>query len=132
VPCLAILCKFYKAVVQSVLLYSSKIWNLLTTALTRLERFHINAVYQMAKKHKPKKRLHHGWVYPHAILLECSMGTILHYIDIRRALIFRHVVNRPIYAVCKEGEWRRGFPPRQWWWEQKMSQDHKDKNRANE
>ena len=31
--------KFYKAVVQSVLLYGSKTWNLTTTALVRLEGF---------------------------------------------------------------------------------------------
>jgi hypothetical protein len=35
--------KFYKAVVQSVLLYGSETWNLTTTALTRLEGFHIRA-----------------------------------------------------------------------------------------
>jgi hypothetical protein len=56
--------KFYKAVMQSVLLYSSKTWNLLTTALARLEGFHICAAYCMAEKHKPKKGAHHGWVYP--------------------------------------------------------------------
>ena len=37
--------KFYKAVVQSVLLYSSKTWNLTKTALARLEGFHIRAAY---------------------------------------------------------------------------------------
>jgi hypothetical protein len=33
--------KFYKAVVQSVLLYGSKTWNLTKAALARLEGFHI-------------------------------------------------------------------------------------------
>jgi hypothetical protein len=46
--------KFYKADVQSVILYGSKTWNLLTTALARLEGFHIRAAYRMAEKHKPK------------------------------------------------------------------------------
>jgi hypothetical protein len=46
--------KFYKAVVQSVLLYGSKMWNLLTTALAWLEGFHICVAYPMAEKHKPK------------------------------------------------------------------------------
>jgi hypothetical protein len=55
--------KFYKAVVQSVLLYGSKKWNLSTTALAHLEGFHIQADC-MAEKHKPKKGPHHGWVYP--------------------------------------------------------------------
>jgi hypothetical protein len=83
--------KFYKAFVQSVLLYGSKTWNLLTTTLAQLEGFHIRAAYRMAKKHEPKKGLHHGWVYPWSsdVLQECGMATILHYIDIRRATIFR-------------------------------------------
>ena len=40
--------KFYKAIVQSVLLYSRKTWNLTKTALARLEGFHIRAAYRMA------------------------------------------------------------------------------------
>jgi hypothetical protein len=51
---------FYKAVVQSILLYGSETWNLTTTALAWLEGFHIRAAYRMAEKHKPKKGLHHG------------------------------------------------------------------------
>jgi hypothetical protein len=56
--------KFYKTVVQSVLLDGSKTWNLTTTALAWLEGFHICAAYRMAEKHKLKKGPHHEWVYP--------------------------------------------------------------------
>ncbi len=35
--------KFYKAVVQAVLLYSSKTWNLTKIVLVRLEGFHVQA-----------------------------------------------------------------------------------------
>jgi hypothetical protein len=82
--------KFYKAVVQSVLLYDSKTWNLTTTALAWLVGFHIHAAYRMAEKHKPKKGTNHGWVYPWSsnVLQECGMATILHYINVRRATIF--------------------------------------------
>jgi hypothetical protein len=82
--------KFYKAVMQSILLYGSKTWNLLTTALVRLEGIHIRGAYRMAKKHKPKKGPHHRWVYLRSseVLQECGMATILHYIDVRRATIF--------------------------------------------
>jgi hypothetical protein len=82
--------KFYKAVVQSVLLYGSKTWNLTTTSLAWLEGFHICAAYRMAEKHKPKKGPNHGWVYPRSsdVLQECSMATISHYINVRRATIF--------------------------------------------
>jgi hypothetical protein len=82
--------KIYKAVMQSVLLYGSKTWNLTTTALAWLEGFHIRKAYWVAKKHKPKKGLHHRWVYPRSsdVLQECSMATILHSINVRRATIF--------------------------------------------
>jgi hypothetical protein len=52
-PCIA--AKFYKAVVQSVLLYESKRWNLTKAVLARLEEFHIRAAYGMAREHKPCK-----------------------------------------------------------------------------
>jgi hypothetical protein len=126
--------KFYKAVVQSVLSYGSKTWNLTTTALARLEGFHIRAAYRMAEKHKPKKGLHHKWVYPQSsnALQECGMDTISHYINVRRAMIFQYVVDWPIYKVCRGRAWRRGLPPQQWWWEQKMSLDDADADGANE
>jgi hypothetical protein len=71
--------KFYKAVVQSVLLYGSKTWNLMTTTLAWLEGFHICAAYRMAEKYKPRKGPNHGWVYPRSsnILQECGMWECL-------------------------------------------------------
>jgi hypothetical protein len=82
--------KFYKAVVQSVLLYGSETWNLTTTALAQLKGFHICAAYQMAEKHKPTKGPNHGWAYLFSsdVLQECGMATISHYIDVRKATIF--------------------------------------------
>ncbi len=77
--------------------------------------------------------LHHEWVYPRSsnVLQECGMATILHYINVRWATIFQYIVDRPIYEVCRVGEWMRGLPPRQWWWEQKMSLDDEDADGAN-
>ncbi len=125
--------KFYKAVMQSVFFYDSKTWNLMATALARLEGFHICAAYWMAEKYKPKKGPHHEWVYPRSskALQECGMATILNYINVRRAMIFRYVVDQPIYKACKGGKQRRGSPPQQWWWEQKMSLNNADADGAN-
>ena len=47
--------KFYKAVVQAVLLYGSEMWVLSTAALASLEGFHIRAAYRMAVRHKPRR-----------------------------------------------------------------------------
>ncbi len=114
--------KFYKAVVQLVLLYGSETWNLTKTALAQLEGFHIRAAYQMAKENKPWKGPNHVWVYPATsnVLKECGMHNIAHYIGVSRETIFRYVVNRPIHKSCTGGERRRGSAPGQWWWEQKM------------
>jgi hypothetical protein len=81
--------------------------------LAWLEGFHIHAAYRMAEKHKPKKGSHHGWVYPRSsdILQECGMATIFRYNDVRRATIFRYVIDRWIYTACREGERRRVTPP---------------------
>jgi hypothetical protein len=94
----------------------------------QLEGFHIRAAYLMAEKHKLKKGPHHRWVYPHSnnVLKECKMGTISHYIDVRRSTIFQYVVDWPVYDACRVGEWKRGSPPRLRWWAQKMYQDSKD------
>jgi hypothetical protein len=82
--------KFYKAVVQSVLLYGSKSWNLITTTLTQLEESNIRAASRMAKKHKPLRGRNQVWVYPATsnVLKECRMHSIAHYIDVRWETIF--------------------------------------------
>jgi hypothetical protein len=74
--------KFYKAVVQAVLLYRREIWNLTNSALARLEGFHVCAAYKMARKHQSKKGANGVWVYPKTVdvLEECGMVTIAAYI----------------------------------------------------
>ena len=91
-PCVA--AKFYKAVVQAMLLYGSEMWVLSSTALARLEGFHISAAYRMAKKNKPRKGLGHWWVYPKLadVLEECGLKTIAEYIDV------------PILDECVQGK----------------------------
>ena len=117
--------KFYKAVVQAVLLYGSETWNLTKSALARLEGFHVRAAYKMARKHRPKRGANGIWVYPKTadVLEECGMSTIAKYIQVRRQTIATYVATRPIFTACVGGEWRRGSMLRQWWWEQPMCLD---------
>ena len=57
--------KFYKAVVQAVLLYGSESWALTESQLRCLHGFHIRAAYRMTKVNKPKKMPGPaGWWYP--------------------------------------------------------------------
>ncbi len=45
--------KFYKAMVQSLLLYCSETWVISKSVMARLEGFHIRAAYKMAKQNVP-------------------------------------------------------------------------------
>ena len=107
--------KFYKTVVQSVLLYGSETWNLTQTVLARLEGFHIRIAYGMARKHKPRRGLFGNWIYPSTkdVLEECGLHPVKDYIDTRRSTITMYVVNRPIFWECQEGERMRGSMPPQ-------------------
>ena len=117
--------KFYKAIVQSVLLYGSETWVLSPAALARLEGFHIRAAYRMAKEHVPRRGPLQQWVYPssEAVLEECGMHTIEHYIDVQRETIAKYVVGCSNHVECQGTDRRRGLVPRRWWWEQKMCLD---------
>jgi hypothetical protein len=100
--------KFYKAVVQAIFLYGSKTWNLTSSALARLEGFHVCAAYKMARKHQPKRGANGVWVYPKMadVLEECGMATIAVYIQSPCQTIAIYVATRPIFKACLEGERR--------------------------
>ena len=114
--------KFYKAVVQAILIYGSETWNLTKATLARLEGFHIRAAYKMAWVHRPTKGAHGLWQYPKSsdMLEECGMRPIVEYILVRRQTIAVYVADHPILEACRQGNRQRGSMPRQWWWEQPM------------
>jgi len=113
-PCIA--AKFYKAVVQAVLLYGSETWVLSTTALASLEGFHIRAAYRMAVKHKPRRGPGHGWIYPKSkdVLEECGMSTLVEYITVCRQTIPVYMANRPVLIECRRGKRKRGAVLHRW------------------
>ena len=107
--------KFYKAIVQAVLLYGRKTWVLSPMALACLEGFHLRAAYRMAKRNKPRSGLvRHQWIYPELadVLEECGMQTIAEYTDVQRQTITVYVVTCPIFAECMQGKRRWGALPR--------------------
>jgi hypothetical protein len=117
--------RFYKPVVQAVLLYGSETWVLSTAALASLEGFHIRAAYRMAVKHKPRKGPGDAWSYPKSkdVLEECGMSKMEEYIVVRRQTIAVYVATHPILHECRQGERKRGAVPHRWWWEQQMDLD---------
>ncbi len=115
--------KFYKAVIQAILLYGSKTRNLMESTLARLEGFHICVAYRMAWRHGPKRGTNCVLVYPKlaVVLEECRMRIIVEYIRKCRNTIAIYVAMQPILDVCREVKRQRESMPRQWWWEQPMS-----------
>ena len=93
--------------------------------MARLKGFPIRAAYWMAKEHVPRQGPNLQWVYPssEAVLEECGMHTIQHYIDVQRETIAKYVVGRSILAECQGADQRHGSVPRRWWWEQRMCLD---------
>jgi hypothetical protein len=60
------------------------------------------------------------------VLEECSMATMQHYIEKRRATIAIYIADCPILKACQQEECKHGLQPRQWWWEQAMCLDIDD------
>ncbi len=98
--------KFYKAIMQSVLLYESKMWVLSKAVMARLKGFNTRMVYWMAKEHGPCQGLHHQWIHPSSdmILEECGMHTIQHYINVQWQTIAHYIVDCSIFAERREAE----------------------------
>ena len=116
---------FYRAIVQSVLLFGSETWTISPAQLARLEGFHARAAWRMAKVNVPRRGPGHTWIYPSTAdaLAEVGLLTMEDYIKRRRQTIVAWVVDRPLFAACREGERKRGTPQHQWWWEQEMDLD---------
>ena len=114
---------FYKATVQSVLLFGSETWVLLPATLQRLEGFHVKAARCMTGL-LPKK-VGGSWVFPKTktVLAAAGLHTIEHYVQARRSRILRRVEDRPILKLCRDAERRRGTTLRLCWWEQPMDLD---------
>ena len=118
---------FYKAVVQSVLLYGSETWTLSASSMKCLEGFHYLAACRMARVNRPRRARGDGtsWTYPSkdAVFDEVGLFPIAHYIRVRRQAVAAYIVNRPIFKQCKDAERRPGSRPHLFWWEQPIDEN---------
>ncbi len=57
------------------------------------------------------------------VLKEFGLFCMEEYIQRRRQTIVAYVVDRPIFAACREGEPIRGTLQHQWRWDQEMDLD---------
>ncbi len=115
---------FYKATVQSLLLFGSETWNVSPVSLKSLEGFHIWAAWRMAGK-RPLKFPDGTWTYPNLteVLDKVGLKTIAHYIGVRRQHVASYIVDKPIFQSCVDGVRKRGSSVCQFWWAQSMDLD---------
>jgi hypothetical protein len=109
---------FYKAVVQSVLLYGCESWVISRQILRSLERFH-HQVARRSTNRSIQPDLNTGeWLYPATAetLNLASLHPMASYLDKRRVYLLNWVQNRPIYLLCRNLVGGAGGSQRQYWW----------------
>ena len=126
---------FYKAVIQSILLYGCETWVITKPMLRMLRGFHLRAAYRMAKVNKPRKLDDVEWYYPPSedVFAEVKIHSIDHYIEKRRASIAEYVASREVFKMCKRSKLKRGSGHnKRLWWEQEKLVDLNDEEEEEE
>ena len=74
---------------------------------------------------QPTQNLDRTWTFPSSndVLKAVGLNTIDHYIGVPRETIARFIVDRPLFALCRDGERKRGSTHHMFWWEQPLSLD---------
>ena len=65
------------------------------------------------------------WTYPNSneVFKTVGLKTIGKYINVYKETNARLIMDQPIFALCWEGERRRGSVARTFWWEQPLTLD---------
>ena len=96
---------FYKAVVQTVLLFGSETWVLTTPMKKLLDGFHHRVARQISGL-TPYYTGHGEWYYPprEDALRECGLHPMAEYISRRRRYLVQHVANHPLLECLVEAD----------------------------
>jgi hypothetical protein len=111
---------FYKAVVQSILLFGSETWVVTNTMLKALESFHRRVARRIAGKQPYRCRRTDTWIYPpiDKALEEVGLYSVSHYIEKRQNTVADYVATRPIFDLCRQSEISTGSQSSRRWWDQ--------------
>ena len=111
---------FYKAVVQSVLLFGSETWVVSDAMRKALEGFHHRVARQLTGKQPRYLPAEDRWVYPPIAeaLEEAGLYTMEEYLSVRRNRLVDYVATRPIFNLCGSAERLSGSSRHQRWWDQ--------------
>ena len=115
----------YKAVAQSVLLYSSESLVVTGAMLKVLEGLHHQLARQVTGMIETSGA-GREWEYPLevAALEDAGLHPIIEYIRRQQATIVERVVFHPIYELYVEAERRTWTSRRMRWWDQDMVNEH--------
>ena len=105
---------FYKAIVQTILLYGSETWVLSDFQMKQLRSFHSRVARYITGRHI-RQNADGTWFHPptEGVLEEAGLRTIDEYIRRRRDTVRHFVRFRPIYEVCRQST---AISNRAVWW----------------
>jgi hypothetical protein len=110
---------FYKAVCQSVLLFSCETWVISKQIIRCLDGFHHRIARRLTGRHiRPRSDGSDGWIRP-AIgpaLNEAGMYSMMTYISRRREYLISWAQARPNYMADSIRGGGAGGPQRKYWW----------------
>jgi hypothetical protein len=111
---------FYKAVVQTVLLFGSESWVLTPSMLGKLEGFHQQIARRLTGRAPVYLRSEGTWQYQPMgnAMEEAGLFSMNEYITRRRNKLVDYVATRSIYTTCRETEKRGLDRGHQYWWNQ--------------
>jgi hypothetical protein len=111
---------FYKAVVQSILLFGSETWVVTKPILQALEGFHKRVARRLSGKTPYLCQTTGEWIYPpiDKALEEVGLWPIEKYIEKRQNTVADYVATRPIFELCTEAAWQSGSATSRRWWDQ--------------
>jgi hypothetical protein len=107
---------FYRAVVQSVLLYSSESWHINAHNILKLETFRNKVARHITHKHIRKLANTEIWIYPNMdqVLQEAGLLPLQEYIQKRKTTLLRWAQNRDIYHTARQLEHSLGGNKKFW------------------
>ena len=108
---------FYKAIVQSVLLFGAETWVLSQSMERKLQSFHHRCARFITGQHI-RKNDDDTWTCPSSegVLRAAGMWTIQEYIERRRSTVMRYASNRDIYKRCETSKPLASFNMQLVWW----------------
>lgn len=119
----AVSAMFYKAIVQTVLLYGSETWTTTQSMLKILNGFHHRVARRLTGRQPFFSRREQSWIYPatERLLEETGMFTMEVYLQRRVSRLVEHIATRPLWDLCWDAPRRSGSPAGQmFWWDQPM------------